>query len=142
MYCCFPQCVWPVFDSRNVFGLFFFCLNRLGFAFSRTYPARFFSSICSSVIRLFLTDNNIQAYCVPTLKTTQKPTQQFVFIELLKTNKFGIIIRKCQFVITRLIFLPFFVIYQPLLANALPFFVINSYPFQTGILGVIPVFPL
>ena len=142
MYCCFPQCVWPVFDSRNVFGLFFYCLNRLGLAFSRTYPARFFSSICSSVIRLFLTDNNTQAYCVPTLKIIQKPTQWLVFIELLKTNKFGIIIRKCQFVITRLIFLPFFVIYQPLLANALPFFVINNCPFQTGILGGIPVFHL
>ena len=121
---------------------FFLVLIDLAWRFPERIRPGFFSSICSSVIRLFLTDNNIQAYCVPTLKFIQKPMQRFVFIELLKTNQFGTIIRKCQFVITRLIFLPFFVIYQPLLANALPFFVINSYPFQTGILGVIPVFPL
>ena len=107
------MCLACFFDSRNMFGLFFSYLDRLGFAFSLTYLARFFSSICSSVIRLFLTDNNTQAYCVPTFKIIQKITQLFVFYTFLKQNKFGIVIQKCQFVITQFIFLPFFVMHLP-----------------------------
>ena len=67
-----------------MFGLFlipvmylacFFALIDLALRFPERIRPGFFSSICSSVIRLFLTDNNIQAYCVPTLKIIQKPTQ-------------------------------------------------------------------
>ena len=50
MYCCFPQCVWPVFDSRNVFGLFFLALLDLVLRFPERIRPGFFQV---SVVPLF-----------------------------------------------------------------------------------------
>ena len=50
MYCCFPQCVWPVFDSRNVFGLFFLALLDLALRFPERIRPGFFQV---SVVPLF-----------------------------------------------------------------------------------------
>ena len=68
---CFPQCVWPVFDSHNMFGLFF-CLDRLGFAFSLTYLARFFQVSAVPLFGYFLQTRIFKHIACQLLKSFKK----------------------------------------------------------------------